>query len=160
MPRRLKVLVSAYACSPYKGSEPGVGWGWVNAIAQHQDVWILTADHHREDIEREIRRAPEQYERVHFHYIPRKRYTLLERIWPPAYLWTYKLWQRAAFEVGKGPRAGALTLIAVDGRGAHAVAEQLRGEAGKRQVPGKPTKGVAQAWGDEMQVGTVIVVGI
>lgn len=37
---------------------------------------------------------------------------------------------------------------------------QLRGEAGKRQVPGKPERGVAQAWGDLMQVGTVVVVGI
>ena len=37
---------------------------------------------------------------------------------------------------------------------------QLRGEAGKRQVPGKPRRGLAQAWGDEMQVGTVIVLGI
>jgi acetyl-CoA C-acetyltransferase len=34
---------------------------------------------------------------------------------------------------------------------------QLRGEAGKRQVPGNPTCGLAQAWGDLMQVGTVIV---
>jgi acetyl-CoA C-acetyltransferase len=34
---------------------------------------------------------------------------------------------------------------------------QLRGEAGKRQVPGKPITGVAQAWGDLMQVGTVVV---
>ena len=34
---------------------------------------------------------------------------------------------------------------------------QLRGEAGKRQIPGQPRKGVAQAWGDLMQVGTVIV---
>ncbi len=36
---------------------------------------------------------------------------------------------------------------------------QLRGEAGKRQVPGTPMKGVAQAWGDLMQVGTVVVMG-
>ena len=36
---------------------------------------------------------------------------------------------------------------------------QLRGEAGKRQVPGKPRRGVAQAWGDLMQVGTVVVMG-
>ena len=36
---------------------------------------------------------------------------------------------------------------------------QLRGEAGKRQVPGKPERGVAQAWGDLMQVGTVVVMG-
>lgn len=34
---------------------------------------------------------------------------------------------------------------------------QLKGEAGKRQVPGKPTCGVANAWGDLMQVGTVVV---
>lgn len=37
---------------------------------------------------------------------------------------------------------------------------QLRGEAGARQVPGKPERGVAQAWGDLMQVGTVVVMGI
>lgn len=34
---------------------------------------------------------------------------------------------------------------------------QLKGEAGKRQIPGKPTCGVANAWGDLMQVGTVVV---
>lgn len=37
---------------------------------------------------------------------------------------------------------------------------QLRGEAGARQVPGKPKRGLAQAWGDLMQVGTVVVVGV
>jgi len=34
---------------------------------------------------------------------------------------------------------------------------QLRGEAGKRQVPGNPRCGLAQAWGDLMQMGTVVV---
>ncbi len=34
---------------------------------------------------------------------------------------------------------------------------QLRGEAGKRQAPGNPKCGLAQAWGDLMQVGTVVV---
>lgn len=62
------------------------------------------------------------------------------------------------------PSGGALGVgNAIAATGLMKVAElfwQLRGEAGKRQVPGKPTKGVAQAWGDEMQVGTVIVVGI
>jgi acetyl-CoA C-acetyltransferase len=36
---------------------------------------------------------------------------------------------------------------------------QLSGQAGKRQVPGDPKTGVAQAWGDLMQVGTVVVMG-
>lgn len=34
---------------------------------------------------------------------------------------------------------------------------QLTGKAGKRQVPGDPRVGVGQAWGDIMQMGTVIV---
>jgi acetyl-CoA C-acetyltransferase len=36
---------------------------------------------------------------------------------------------------------------------------QLRGEAGARQVPGRPRRGLAQAWGDLMQVGTVVIMG-
>jgi acetyl-CoA C-acetyltransferase len=36
---------------------------------------------------------------------------------------------------------------------------QLRGEAGARQVPGTPERGLAQAWGDLMQVGTVVILG-
>ena len=36
---------------------------------------------------------------------------------------------------------------------------QLRGEAGARQVPGNPKLGVAQAWGDLMQVSSVVVMG-
>ncbi|TMJ06615.1 MAG: thiolase domain-containing protein [Bacillati bacterium ANGP1] len=37
---------------------------------------------------------------------------------------------------------------------------QLRREAGARQVPGNPERGVAQAWGDLMQIGTVAVLGV
>jgi acetyl-CoA C-acetyltransferase len=37
---------------------------------------------------------------------------------------------------------------------------QLREEAGARQVPGQPKRGLAQAWGDLMQVGTVVILGV
>jgi acetyl-CoA C-acetyltransferase len=36
---------------------------------------------------------------------------------------------------------------------------QLRGEAGARQVARPVKRGLAQAWGDLMQVGTVVVLG-
>jgi len=36
---------------------------------------------------------------------------------------------------------------------------QLRGEAGKRQVKREVRRGLAQAWGDLMQVGTVVILG-
>ena len=37
---------------------------------------------------------------------------------------------------------------------------QLRGEAGRRQVPGQPKVGLAQAGGDLMQVGTAVVMRV
>ncbi len=51
MAERIKVLLSAYACEPGKGSEPYVGWSWANALAQHCDVTVLTRTNNREPIE-------------------------------------------------------------------------------------------------------------
>lgn len=100
--RRLKVLVGAYACSPSRGSEPGVGWGWVEAISKYHDVWVLTGDQFRQEIEAELSRRPELRNRMRFCYIPRVRYLRAEKIWPPSYLYTYKhQWQKAAYEAGK-----------------------------------------------------------
>ena len=47
----LKVLISAYACRPGKGSEPGVGWHIVQQMARHHDVWVLTRAENRPMIE-------------------------------------------------------------------------------------------------------------
>ena len=51
MQKKLKVLVSAYACESGKGSEPGVGWNWVNQIARFHEVWVITRSSNRESIE-------------------------------------------------------------------------------------------------------------
>jgi glycosyltransferase involved in cell wall biosynthesis len=99
---RLKVLVGAYACSPSRGSEPGVGWGWVEAISKYHDLWVLTGDEFRYEIEAELSRRPELRSRMRFHYIPRVRHLRAEKIWPPSYYYTYKhQWQKAAYEAGK-----------------------------------------------------------
>lgn len=51
----MKVLLSAYACEPGKGSEPGVGWRWALEIARMgYEVWVLTRANNREAIESEI----------------------------------------------------------------------------------------------------------
>lgn len=41
-PRRARVLHLAYACSPWKGSEPGVGWNRAVEAAKYSDVWVIT----------------------------------------------------------------------------------------------------------------------
>ncbi len=40
--QRLKVLISAYACAPGRGSEPGIGWNTAREMARFHDVWVLT----------------------------------------------------------------------------------------------------------------------
>ncbi|MEM7065578.1 MAG: glycosyltransferase [Cyanobacteria bacterium P01_B01_bin.77] len=50
--KSLKVLVSAYACKPNMGSEPGVGWHIVQELAKHHQVWVLTREENRDAIER------------------------------------------------------------------------------------------------------------
>ena len=53
MTRRLRVLVSAYACEPDRGSDPGVGWNQVLQIARFNEVWVITRKSNRAAIERE-----------------------------------------------------------------------------------------------------------
>ena len=49
--RRLRILISAYACEPGKGSEPGVGWNVAWEIARYHDVWVITRANNRSAIE-------------------------------------------------------------------------------------------------------------
>jgi glycosyltransferase involved in cell wall biosynthesis len=56
--KRLKILVSAYACRPGEGSEPGVGWNVVRELVEYHDVWVLTRVDNRTSIELELNRHP------------------------------------------------------------------------------------------------------
>jgi hypothetical protein len=101
----MKVLACAYACNPYHGSEEGVGWGWVNAIAKHHEVWVLTAVYHRPDLERTNCQS-EECGRLHFiyvekkpwHYRPTPAWIRIENsIAKPIVNWAYRCWLRDAF---------------------------------------------------------------
>ncbi|MBD3882079.1 glycosyltransferase family 4 protein [Phormidium tenue FACHB-886] len=54
----MNVLLSAYACEPGKGSEPGVGWSVAQEIAKYHSVWVLTSETHRDGIEAELAQRP------------------------------------------------------------------------------------------------------
>lgn len=50
----MKILLSAYSCSPGKGSEFGVGWNWaINLGKLGHQVWVITRNNNRIDIETE-----------------------------------------------------------------------------------------------------------
>src|SRR5262249_55422830 len=50
--RVMRVLLSAYACTPGSGSEPYMGHNWVKQISRFHDVVVLTDARNRQAIER------------------------------------------------------------------------------------------------------------
>jgi glycosyltransferase involved in cell wall biosynthesis len=89
---RLKILLSAYACEPGKGSEPGVGWNFARHMAEHHEVWVLTRSNNRQVIEDELACNP--VPGLHFIYHDLPPYA---RFWkrgqkgvqPYYYLWQF-----------------------------------------------------------------------
>jgi glycosyltransferase involved in cell wall biosynthesis len=67
-----KVLMSAYACEPSKGSEPGVGWSVAIEMAKRYDVWVVTRSNNRESIERALQQTPCPRLRFVYHDVPRR----------------------------------------------------------------------------------------
>ena len=58
----MRVLLSAFACAPHSGSEPGVGWHWALELARRgHEVVVLTRARDRSAIEAELNagRLPE-----------------------------------------------------------------------------------------------------
>lgn len=95
----MKLLVSAYACEPGKGSEPGVGWNWVQALIRRgYQVHVITRSNNRENIEKD---PASQHPSLTFHY---HDLSASARRWKHRrggiYLY-YLLWQWGAYQLAK-----------------------------------------------------------
>jgi glycosyltransferase involved in cell wall biosynthesis len=55
----MHILLSAYACEPHLGSEPGVGWSLALLAAEQHQVQVLTTACHQAGIEAELARQPQ-----------------------------------------------------------------------------------------------------
>jgi glycosyltransferase involved in cell wall biosynthesis len=90
----MKVLISAYACEPDKGSEPAVGWNWARQAAQHHDVWVITRENNRASIERAMEDFP--LPNLHFEFVDLPSSILKLKRQPGGLHLYYLLWQRLA----------------------------------------------------------------
>ena len=65
-----KVLINAYACSLYRGSEPGMGWKFVDALSNIAQVHVITEKgEFEEDIKRYFIEHPEKKQNLHFYFV-------------------------------------------------------------------------------------------
>ena len=73
-----RVLLSAYACSPYKGSEYCVGWSWAVGLASKGfEVWCITNTEDHEDCEKE----KQELKLDNLHFIPIKLSLVADKYW-------------------------------------------------------------------------------
>lgn len=147
----------------------GVGWNLDTAYWTNRDLY------YPEYVEKAARMA---YKMAGIKN-PREEINVVEPYDPFAYKELHHLEGLLLADKGQAPRITAEGITARDGKmpscpsggllgvgnpiaaaGMMKICElfwQLRGEAGKRQVKNSPRTGLAQAWGDLMQVGTVVI---
>jgi len=97
--KRLKVLMSAYACEPSKGSEPGVGWNMAWEMAKYHHVWVLTRANNKSVIERELTNNPAL--RLHFIYYDLPKWAMLWKRGGLGVQFYYIFWQICVYFLSK-----------------------------------------------------------
>ena len=95
----MRLLVSAYACEPGKGSEPAVGWNWVQALVRRgYDVHVLTRTNNREAIEGD---PAHQNPALTFHYYDLPRWMRAWKHHPGGIYFYYLFWQAGAYRLAR-----------------------------------------------------------
>lgn len=93
----MRVLISAYACEPNKGSEPEVGFRTMLAIAERHETWVITRENNLSPLEEALEDHPA---RSRIHLVGLEVNGLAKRLkklaGPLTLYWYYDRWQRAA----------------------------------------------------------------
>jgi glycosyltransferase involved in cell wall biosynthesis len=94
----MKILLSAYACEPGKGSEPGVGWHWATELAHlGHEVAVITRSNNRPAINKALKESPIFGLQFYYYDLPS-----WSKWWKRGnrgiYLY-YWLWQRGAYHL-------------------------------------------------------------
>ncbi|MGI8770478.1 MAG: glycosyltransferase family 4 protein [Acidobacteriaceae bacterium] len=99
----MKILLSAYACEPHKGSEPAVGWNWARSLVrQGHDVHVITRSNNRSSVQAAIER--EQLSLTPSYYdLP--EWCRRWKRWPGGLYFYYLLWQVGAYGRARGLHA-------------------------------------------------------
>lgn len=93
----MKILLSAYACDPTRGSESSVGWNWAWHLAQAgHEVWVLTLPMWQTGINASLQARP--IANLHFEFVPVHHLAYYHRIggcYPHYFLWLWLAYLRA-----------------------------------------------------------------
>jgi glycosyltransferase involved in cell wall biosynthesis len=95
----MKILLSAYACEPDKGSEPAVGWNWAQALVRRgHEVHVITRSNNRGAIKAVV---SARHPRLRFSYFDLPGWARVAKHWPGGIYFYYLLWQMGAYRLAK-----------------------------------------------------------
>ena len=97
--RDVRVLISAYACEPGQGSEPGGGWHWMCQIARFEECWVITRNNNRPVIEKTLAANP--MPGVHFIYYDLPRWARFWKRGKTGVRLYYYLWQMGVYRLAR-----------------------------------------------------------
>lgn len=93
----LRILISAYACDPTQGSEPGVGWNWVVQAARFHEVWVITRANNQPAIAQAL--ATQPVPPIHWCYTDLPRWARWWKRGGRGVHLYYYLWQLQAYRL-------------------------------------------------------------
>ncbi len=94
MGARLKILISAYACEPNRGSEQEVGWQWAMHLAKFVDILVVTRANDRDKIERELAKFDPAVPVPKFEFIEAGGWQMKLKKYL-GHRWYYNQWQKS-----------------------------------------------------------------
>ena len=96
----MKILLSAYACEPGRGSEPAVGWNWLLALAEMgHDVSVITRENNIPGIEANRSKSKLKFTTIAYD-LP--AWCRDFKHWPGGLYVYYLLWQFGAYRRARG----------------------------------------------------------
>ena len=94
----MNILYIAYSCNPFNGSEDKIGWNIPAKSAQYNNVYVITKEEHRENIEKYLKENP--IKNLSFRYVD------ISPIYKKAfkgflYSGRFSVWHKKAFRVAQ-----------------------------------------------------------
>ena len=94
----MRIAIIAYACSPIRGSEPGMAWNIIsrlNVSSTSFDIYV-EQEKFQEEILDYLQNHPLQ--NINFFFLRKRRMRLLRKLYPPSYYWFYRNWHKDVYK--------------------------------------------------------------
>jgi glycosyltransferase involved in cell wall biosynthesis len=103
---RPRLLIISYACSPYYGSEPGIGWNYAFEMAKYFDTWVISEGTQFADEIRRYKRENGSVDGPEFVFVDEPSWTRIVTtiigVRHFGYVASQRVWQRRALDEARG----------------------------------------------------------